>query len=87
MRLLWTLCRLQPAPHAARLNLAWQAAPPRRCEGLVGEVVQAPPAAAVVRLLDDMSDTVRRSEPSLALPKLSGISFASPHVMFSPEIV
>ena len=31
---------------------------PRRCDALVGEVVRAPPTVAVVRLLDEMSDTV-----------------------------
>ena len=30
----------------------------RRCDALVGEVVRAPPSVAVVRLLDEMSDTV-----------------------------
>lgn len=30
----------------------------RRCDQLVGEVVQAPPTVAVVRLLDEISDTV-----------------------------
>lgn len=35
----------------------------RRCDQLVGEVVQAPPTVAVVRLLDEISDTVSLPEP------------------------
>lgn len=52
---------LPVASHRCQLTV-WHA---RRCDQLVGEVLQAPPTVAVVRLLDEISDTVSLPEPSL----------------------